>query len=100
MGIGWFVAGRKSTKANGATRFIPGSHLWDSEIPPDDSLSFYAELEPGDGFIVFSSCFHGGSANTTPDQHRLLYCCFMTRGWLRQASQVPLSLRHLDHCPG
>lgn len=26
-GVGYFVAGKKTTKANGATRFIPGSHL-------------------------------------------------------------------------
>jgi ectoine hydroxylase-related dioxygenase (phytanoyl-CoA dioxygenase family) len=26
--IGFFVAGKRTTKANGATRFIPRSHLW------------------------------------------------------------------------
>jgi ectoine hydroxylase-related dioxygenase (phytanoyl-CoA dioxygenase family) len=26
--VGVFVAGSDSTEANGATRFIPGSHLW------------------------------------------------------------------------
>jgi ectoine hydroxylase-related dioxygenase (phytanoyl-CoA dioxygenase family) len=84
MGVGFFVAGKRTTKANGATRFIPGSHLWDTEIPPDDTLASYAELEPGDGFIMYSSCYHGGSANTTVDEERLLYACFMTRGYLRQ----------------
>ncbi|EXJ85332.1 hypothetical protein A1O1_05696 [Capronia coronata CBS 617.96] len=84
VGIGWFVAGKKTTRANGATRFIPGSHLWDSELPPDESQAFYAELEPGDGFVMLSSCFHAGSANTTTDEERLLYCCFMTKGYLRQ----------------
>ncbi|KAI1610594.1 hypothetical protein EDD36DRAFT_444442 [Exophiala viscosa] len=87
-GIGWFVAGKKTTRANGATRYIPGSHLWDSEIPPDESLAFYAELEPGDCFMMLSSCYHAGSANTTKDEERLVYCSFMTRGYLRQVSKL------------
>ncbi|KAK0701344.1 hypothetical protein B0T21DRAFT_300532, partial [Apiosordaria backusii] len=85
-GIGWFVAGKKTTKANGATRFIPGSHLWDQMEPPNEDLAFFAELNPGDGFMMLSSCFHGGSANTTADQERLVYSCFMTKGYLRQVS--------------
>lgn len=83
-GIGWFVGGKKTTRQNGATRFIPGSHLWDPETPPDEDLTFYAELEPGDGFMMLSSCYHGGSANTTTDEERLVYSCFMTKGYLRQ----------------
>ncbi|KAK4641728.1 hypothetical protein QC761_503360 [Podospora bellae-mahoneyi] len=83
-GIGWFVAGKKTTKANGATRFIPGSHLWDQMEPPREELAFFAEMNPGDGFMMLSSCFHGGSANTTRDEERLIYSCFMTKGYLRQ----------------
>lgn len=84
FGIGFFVAGTKSTKANGATRFIPGSHLEATEQPPDERFVRYAELNVGDGLILLSSCFHGGSANTTKNEERLLFSCFMTRGWLRQ----------------
>lgn len=83
-GLGYFIAGKKTTRANGATRFIPGSHLWAHDTPPDESLSFYAELEPGDAFIFLSSCFHGGSANTTENEERLMYSCFFTRSYLRQ----------------
>ncbi|OQV00661.1 hypothetical protein CLAIMM_06128 [Cladophialophora immunda] len=93
-GIGFFVAGKKTTKRNGATRFIPGSHLWDYAAgPPSESQTFYAELEPGDGFMVLSGCFHGGSANKTDQpnengevvpEERLVYSTFMTRGYLRQ----------------
>ncbi|KIW36459.1 uncharacterized protein PV06_11275, partial [Exophiala oligosperma] len=60
-----------TTKANGATRFIPGSHLWKHDTPPAEDLCVYAELEPGDGFIMLASCYHGGSANTTTNQERL-----------------------------
>ena len=33
-GMTMFVAGTKCTRLNGATRFIPGSHLWDYSVPP------------------------------------------------------------------
>jgi ectoine hydroxylase-related dioxygenase (phytanoyl-CoA dioxygenase family) len=84
VGVGPFVAGKKTTRANGATRFIPGSHLWGMDRCPDESLAFYAELDAGDAFLMLSSCYHGGSANTTTDQERLVYSCFMTKGFLRQ----------------
>lgn len=84
LGIGFFVGGKKTTRANGATRFIPGSHLWSHTTPPSEDLAFYAELDPGDAFMFLSSCYHGGSANTTEDEERLVYSCFMTKGYLRQ----------------
>ncbi|KAL2817062.1 hypothetical protein BDW59DRAFT_182334 [Aspergillus cavernicola] len=92
FGIGFFVAGTKTTKANGATRFIPGSHLEATVQPPDEDFVHYAELNPGDGFIMLSSCYHGGSVNTTKDEERLLFSCFMTRGWLRQEENQYLAV--------
>jgi len=53
-------------------RFIPGSHLWGETRCPDKDLSFYAELEPGNAFIMLCSCYQGGSANTTVDEERLV----------------------------
>lgn len=82
--IGLFVAGKKTTRQNGATRFVPGSHLQASEEPPVEENSVYAELNPGDGFLMLASCYHGGSANTTENEERLLYGTFMTKGFLRQ----------------
>ncbi|OAL25870.1 hypothetical protein AYO20_10332 [Fonsecaea nubica] len=82
--IGFFVAGKPATKENGATRFIPGSHLWDHMTPPDESLTVQAELERGDAFILLASAYHGASANKTTDQERLLYSCFFTKSFLRQ----------------
>ncbi|KAF2491703.1 phytanoyl-CoA dioxygenase family protein [Lophium mytilinum] len=85
MAIGLFVAGKKTTRENGATRFAPRSHLQATETPPpEESECVYAELDPGDGFFMLASCYHGGSANKTENEERLLYGCFMTRGWLRQ----------------
>lgn len=95
ISVGLFVAGKKTTRANGATRFIPGSHLWGQDRCPDEELSYYAELEPGDAFIMLASCYHGGSANTTDDEERLVYSCFMTKGFLRQVWQTgPQTLLH------
>ncbi|KIX01380.1 uncharacterized protein Z518_09105 [Rhinocladiella mackenziei CBS 650.93] len=91
-GIGFFVAGTKTTRANGATRFIPGSHLEDTTQPPNEADAVYAELNPGDGFIMLSSCYHGGSKNTTKDEERLVFSCFMTRGWLRQEENQYLAV--------
>lgn len=91
-GIGFFIGGKKTTKENGATRFIPGSHLWDyAEGPPREDQAFYAELEPGDGFMFLSGCFHGGSANKTKNEERLVYSTFSTRGWMRQEENQYLS---------
>jgi ectoine hydroxylase-related dioxygenase (phytanoyl-CoA dioxygenase family) len=101
-----FVAGTKTRKENGATRIIPGSHLWDYSQPPpssDDPSIECAELEPGDAFMMLGGCFHGAGANNTVDEERLVYgecitltdtllpvwadqnkAAFSTRGYLRQ----------------
>lgn len=34
--------------------------------------------------MMLSGCFHGGSANSTKDEDRVLLSTFNTRGWLRQ----------------
>lgn len=84
-GMGFFVAGKRATRANGATRFVPGSHLWDYAIPPPpDSSCCQPELEPGDALMMLSGCYHGASANTTENEERLIYSTFTTRGYLRQ----------------
>jgi ectoine hydroxylase-related dioxygenase (phytanoyl-CoA dioxygenase family) len=94
-GIGLFVAAKKATKQNGATRFVPGSHLTASgDAPPDDDADpdccVYAEMEPGDAFMMLSSCYHGGSQNTTADEERLIFACFCVKGVLRQVSRPPI----------
>lgn len=90
--LGFFVAAKKATKTNGATRFIPGSHLWGHEERPDESLCEYAEMDKGDAFLMLASCFHAGSANNTTDEERLIFSSFMTRGTLRQEENQYLSV--------
>ncbi|KAE8354973.1 hypothetical protein BDV28DRAFT_63464 [Aspergillus coremiiformis] len=91
-GVGVFIAATPTTRANGATRFIPGSHLWSTETPPDESLAVSAELQPGDAFFMLASSYHGGSANTTTDQNRIIYSTFMAKGFLRQEENQYLTI--------
>ncbi|KAJ5726586.1 phytanoyl-CoA dioxygenase family protein [Penicillium malachiteum] len=91
-GIGFFVAGKRTTKQNDATRLIPGSHLWATETPPSEDQAVYAEMNPGNAFIMPSSCFHGRSANKTENEERLVYSCFMTKGYLRQEENQYLAV--------
>ena len=51
-GFGLFVPGIKTTVENGATRMIPGSHLWgdDRGASPNDAI--YAEMEVGEALTT------------------------------------------------
>ena len=78
--IGIFVAGKKTTKA---TRLIPRSHLWAKTQLPNEVLTFYAELEPGDGVNMLASAYPGSSENIATDQERLIYSCYMVKVIMR-----------------
>lgn len=44
--FGCLIAGTRTTRANGATMFIPGSHKWDDErVPRLDEVCFAGELK-------------------------------------------------------
>jgi ectoine hydroxylase-related dioxygenase (phytanoyl-CoA dioxygenase family) len=96
----FFVAGTKTTKANGATRIVPGSHLWDFSVPPPPtSLNediFVAEMEPGDAFFMLGGTYHGAGANMTVEEERLVFAAFATRGYLRQEENQYLANRDLE----
>ena len=84
-----FVAGKQCTRRNGATRIVPGSHLWDFTAPPPSyvespEMFVHAEMMPGDAFFMLGGVYHGAGSNTTTDEERLVYAAFATRGHLRQ----------------
>lgn len=84
-----FVAGKPCTKHNGATRIVPGSHLWDYTVAPPlysgaPEKFAHAEMQPGDAFLMLGGVYHGAGANTTSNEERLVYAAFATRGYLRQ----------------
>ncbi|PTU24764.1 hypothetical protein P175DRAFT_0489857 [Aspergillus ochraceoroseus IBT 24754] len=81
-----FAALTPATRDNGTTRFIPGSHLWDYKEPypvGQDPRLRYAELNPGDCFMMLGSVVHASSANTTTDQRRVLISTHVSRSNLR-----------------
>ena len=89
VSLSLFLAGTRTTKENGATRFCPGSHLEATEEPPSEDRAMYAEMEPGDALVMFSSVYHAGSANLSQNEERLVFATFMNRGTLRTVSSYP-----------
>ncbi|HEX9064742.1 MAG TPA: phytanoyl-CoA dioxygenase family protein [Streptosporangiaceae bacterium] len=71
------------TAANGATRFIAGSHLWEPGRQPvaSDAVSV-AEMSPGSAMFYLGSLWHGGGANTT-QRPRLGVILEYAAAWLR-----------------
>lgn len=66
----------------GATRIVPGSHLWDPERLPEPHEIVVAEMEPGSAAFYLGETIHAGGANKTNRWRRgmhLSYCL----GWLR-----------------
>lgn len=95
--ISFFVAGTRTTRANGATRVVPGSHLSKHDAQPDPSKAVDAELEAGDAFFMLSSCYHGAGENSTVDEKRLVYALFSMQPQLRQVMALPLLITCLYH---
>ncbi len=80
------------TEANGATRIVPGSHLWDHS--PDYGASYdsvAAEIPAGSVLVWHGSLWHGGGANTT-DQRRYGIAMNYCAGWIRQQENQQLGL--------
>ncbi len=72
------------TAKNGATRVIPGSHLWDDERQPREEETVQAIMPKGSACIFLGATYHGGGRNTTADQWRIAMFSGYLLGWLRQ----------------
>jgi ectoine hydroxylase-related dioxygenase (phytanoyl-CoA dioxygenase family) len=70
------------TEANGATRIIPGSHLWGDKQPDTTMPTVAAEMVAGSVLFYLGSVWHGGGANTT-DRARLGVILEYVASWLR-----------------
>jgi ectoine hydroxylase-related dioxygenase (phytanoyl-CoA dioxygenase family) len=68
-----------SVEETGATRVIPGSHLWeDYSAPGTPEQTCVAELKAGDLIFYTGRTLHGGGANVTKDKVRRM----MTGGFV------------------
>ena len=88
------------TRANGATRIVPGSHRWpDRQLSPAEQMSgpqpdphqiAYAEMPAGSAVVYSGGTIHGGGANSTDIPRRGAHLSY-TLGWLRTEENNYLS---------
>ncbi len=81
------------TRANGATRFVPGTHTAPSLPDPfgEHANAAVAEMKRGSVLIWNGSLWHGGGANSTGERRMGLamnYCA----GWVRQQENQQLGI--------
>ncbi|KAK8210198.1 hypothetical protein M8818_003686 [Zalaria obscura] len=92
MLMGIFVPGCDTYKENGATRIVPGSHLWGDEEPdfgPDGCNGVVdAELKAGEAFVMLGSLYHGAGHYQKETGSRTVHIMFMCGGVYRQ-EEIP-----------
>ncbi|MGA1220339.1 MAG: phytanoyl-CoA dioxygenase family protein, partial [Ilumatobacteraceae bacterium] len=81
------------TEENGATRLVPGSHLWQNPNyrngePEVETIA--AEMSKGSVLIWHGSLWHGGGANTTSDETRVGVAMNYCAGFIRQQENIQL----------
>ncbi|KAL1869263.1 hypothetical protein Plec18167_007929 [Paecilomyces lecythidis] len=88
MLLGLFVPGCDTSKEIGATRVVPGSHLWGDEKPdfgPDGCKGMVdAEMKAGEAFVMLGSLYHGGGEFMKDSGSRTVHIMFMCSGVYRQ----------------
>ncbi|KAK4901998.1 hypothetical protein LTR27_000898 [Elasticomyces elasticus] len=87
------IAGCETTRENGATMVIPGSHRWDDERQPRIDEITFAEMKPGAALIFLGGTYHGAGHNATND-FRTVYGLFFCRGHLRCEENQFLAIPH------
>lgn len=79
------------TAENGATRVVPGSHLWPSGRGPEAGTEIAAAMPAGSALLWLGSTWHGAGANRT-DRARIGVYAGYSLGWLRQEEMMYLAL--------
>ncbi len=83
------------TEANGATRVVPGSHLWDNPDyfgDPSEIETVPAEMSRGSVLVWHGSTWHGGGANVTADEVRIGVAMNYCAGFIRQQENQQLGI--------
>jgi ectoine hydroxylase-related dioxygenase (phytanoyl-CoA dioxygenase family) len=83
------------TEANGATRIVPGSHLWPESREPRDDEVVAAEMPAGSVLFWAGGLLHGAGANQT-DGVRCGYFVSFSVGWVRQEENHYLEMPLAD----
>jgi ectoine hydroxylase-related dioxygenase (phytanoyl-CoA dioxygenase family) len=71
------------TETNGATVFIPKSHVWDSQTIPTLEQTQPCLMPEGSAIFFLGTLWHGGGANRS-DRPRLAFTGQYCAPWLRQ----------------
>jgi Phytanoyl-CoA dioxygenase (PhyH) len=79
------------TAENGATRVVPGSHLWPARRKPEEHEVVAAEMKAGSAIFYGGKTLHGGGPNQTQDQMRRALFLGFSLGWLRTKENFFLS---------
>ncbi|KAF2501518.1 hypothetical protein BU16DRAFT_477258 [Lophium mytilinum] len=85
--LGLFVPDCATRRENGATRVVPGSHLWGDAKPDfgDGSKGVVdVEMEAGDAFLMLGSLYHGGGQFMLEEGSRMMHIMFCCAGNMRQ----------------
>ena len=78
------------TEENGATRVIPGSHLYDDKLRFANEDTVPAEMSRGSVVFYTGAVYHGGGANQSDRIRRGINITY-SRAWLRQEENQYLS---------
>lgn len=76
---------------NGATRVVPGSHLWDDAEKPCESDAQAVVMPRGSVLLFDGALYHGGGENRS-DRSRLACLFGYGLGWLRQLENQYLAV--------
>jgi hypothetical protein len=79
------------TAENGATRVVPGSHLWPANRKPQEHEVVAAEMPAGSAIYYLGKTLHGGGPNMTADTMRRALFLGFSLGWLRTKENFFLS---------
>lgn len=80
------------TEKNGATRIVPGSHLFDTPPPYGGDVDAVAATMPAGSVMLFDGAlWHYGGANES-DERRFALSCYYCAGWMRQQENLQLGI--------